>query len=302
MLALARSFGLVLRVSRLKVDHGAPLGEFRSSQPSMKLKTGIVGLPNVGKSTLFNALTGGESAQAANYPFCTIEPNTGIVEVPDARLGKLAEVHDSSKVVASTLEFVDIAGIVKGASDGEGLGNKFLANIRECDAIVHVVRCFEDPDIVHVDGSVDPLRDIEVISLELVLADLEQVEKRLLKAKKDKKTSEDEVDALHLLEVTLQAGRAARLAELSWEQEKHIKGLGLLSRKPVIYAANVADSDLAKGNDMVDIVRVFAAKEGSGAVVVSAQVEAELAGSVMSLNLLQPNFDCYFTYCFSPFR
>jgi ribosome-binding ATPase YchF (GTP1/OBG family) len=158
-----------------------------------------------------------------------------------------------------------------------------LANIRECDAIVHVVRCFEDPDIVHVDGSVDPLRDIEVISLELVLADLEQVEKRLLKAKKDKKTSEDEVDALHLLEVTLQAGRAARLAELSWEQEKHIKGLGLLSRKPVIYAANVADSDLAKGNDMVDIVRVFAAKEGSGAVVVSAQVEAELAGSVYRL-------------------
>ena len=244
----------------------------------MKLQTGIVGLPNVGKSTLFNALTGGESAQAANYPFCTIEPNTGIVEVPDSRLGKLAEVHESVKVVASTLEFVDIAGIVKGASGGEGLGNKFLANIRECDAIVHVVRCFEDEDIIHVDGSVDPLRDIEVISLELVLADLEQVEKRLFKAKKDKKTPPEELSALEQVEAMMQAGKAARLVELTPEEDKAIKGLGLLSRKPIIYAANVADADLAGGNAMVEAVRKFAADEGSSVVVVSAQVESELAG------------------------
>ena len=243
----------------------------------MKLRTGIVGLPNVGKSTLFNALTGGESAQAANYPFCTIEPNTGIVEVPDPRLSKLAGVHESEKNVASTLEFVDIAGIVKGASTGEGLGNKFLANIRECDAIVHVVRCFEDPDIIHVDGSVDPLRDIEVISLELVLADVEQVEKRLMKAKKDKKTPQEEVSALTKIDEMLQQGKAARLVELEPEEEKQIKGLGLLSRKPVIYAANVADTDLGAGNDMVKSVRGFAQEEGSSVVVVSAQVEAELA-------------------------
>ena len=282
------SVGL-LQLRRVGLCHckNVPMALTRRCQPSMKLRTGIVGLPNVGKSTLFNALTGGESAQAANYPFCTIEPNTGIVEVPDPRLSKLAGVHESEKIVASTLEFVDIAGIVKGASTGEGLGNKFLANIRECDAIVHVVRCFENPDIIHVDGSVDPLRDIEVISLELVLADVEQVEKRLMKAKKDKKTlnrdntrdkgNEEEVSALTKLDEMLQQGKAARLVELEPEEEKEIKGLGLLSRKPVIYAANVADTDLAAGNDMVESVRGFAQEEGSSVVVVSAQVEAELA-------------------------
>lgn len=244
----------------------------------MKLKTGIVGLPNVGKSTLFNALTGGESAQAANFPFCTIEPNTGIVEVADPRLGALCAIHDSKKVVASTLEFVDIAGIVKGASTGEGLGNKFLANIRECDAIVHVVRCFEDENIIHVDGTVDPLRDVDVISLELVLSDLEQVERRFQKASKDKKTSPEEMSALQQLLDVLNAGKSARLVELTKEEELTVKGLGLLSRKPVIYAANVMDSDLNAGNAMVEQVRTFAANEGSKVVVVSAQVEAELGG------------------------
>jgi len=250
--------------------------------PTMKLKTGIVGLPNVGKSTLFNALTGGESAQAANFPFCTIDPNTGIVEVKDPRLKNLETIHDSQKVVASTLEFVDIAGIVKGASKGEGLGNKFLSNIRECDAIVHVVRCFDDDNIIHVDGSVDPLRDVEVINLELVLSDLEQVERRLQKAKTTARGKSDvkpeELTALTSLAEALNGGKSARSVELTEEEELAVKGLGLLSRKPVIYAANVIDTDLAGGNSMVDSVREFAAGEGSSVIVVSAQVESELAG------------------------
>jgi len=253
------------------------------SQPSMKLKTGIVGLPNVGKSTLFNALTGGESAQAANFPFCTIEPNTGIVEVMDPRLQILTTIHDSKKTVPSTLEFVDIAGIVKGASTGEGLGNKFLGNIRMCDAIVHVVRCFEDDNIIHVDGTVDPLRDVDVISLELILSDLEQVEKRLLKVKPPKGKPKGEVDpveaeALQRLFDALSEGASARTVVLSEEEELTVKGLGLLSRKPVIYAANVKDTDLSGGNSMVDSVRAFAEAEGNQCVVVSAQVEAELSG------------------------
>lgn len=245
--------------------------------PSMRLKTAIVGLPNVGKSTLFNALTGGESAQAANFPFCTIEPNTGIVEVPDPRLLQLTELYEPQKTVAATLEFVDVAGLVKGASKGEGLGNKFLANIRECDAVVHVVRCFEDENVIHVDGSVDPLRDIEVISLELSLADLEQVDKRLQKCKKDKKTEPQELSALEKLLVGLEDGKPARLVELTDEEEKAVRSLGLLTRKPVIYAANVPDTDLADGNNLVNQVKAFAADEGNSVVVVSAQVEAELA-------------------------
>jgi len=243
----------------------------------MKLKTAIVGLPNVGKSTLFNALTGGESAQAANFPFCTIEPNTGIVEVPDPRIADLAAIHDSAKVVKATMEFVDVAGLVKGASTGEGLGNKFLANIRECDAVVHVVRCFDDENVIHVDGSVDPLRDIEVISLELALSDYDQVEKRLMKVRKDKKADPHELSGLEAVLPLLEEGKAARLAELTKDQEKAIRGLGLLTRKPVIYAANVEDTDLAEGNSMVEDVRKFADAEGSNLVVVSAQVEAELA-------------------------
>lgn len=246
----------------------------------MALKTGIVGLPNVGKSTLFNALMEETQAQAANFPFCTIEPNVGIVGVPDPRLKVLADINSSVKTVPTTLSFVDIAGLVAGASKGEGLGNQFLANIRECDAIVHVVRCFEDDNIIHVDGSVNPTRDIEVISLELVLADLTQVERRLERVRKDVKAKKegaaDEAAVLEKLVPLLDEGKAARLADLGEDEWKAVQGLGLLSAKPVIYGANVADSDLAEGNAMVESVRQIAATEGASVVIVSAQVEAEL--------------------------
>jgi len=243
----------------------------------MKLQTAIVGLPNVGKSTLFNALTESQGAEAANYPFCTIEPNVGIVEVPDPRLNQLKIIHDSAKVVPTTLEFVDVAGLVKGASEGEGLGNQFLATIRQCDAIVHVVRCFEDENVIHVDGTIDPVRDAELINLELALADLSQVEKRLQRAKKDKKADQNEVTALEKIAEVLNKGEPARNVVLDVEEEDAIQNLGLLTRKKMIYAANVADGDLATGNAMVEKLREFAAKEGSRTVLVSAQVEAELA-------------------------
>lgn len=242
----------------------------------MALKTGIVGLPNVGKSTLFNALMQECQAQAANFPFCTIEPNVGVVAVPDPKLQKLSEISSSKKVVPTSLSFVDIAGLVAGASKGEGLGNQFLANIRECDAIVHVVRCFDDPNIVHVDGSVDPLRDIEVISLELILADLGQVERRLQKASKDKKTDPNELSALQKLSSALDSGMPSRQVQLSEEERASVKNLGLLSEKKVIYAANVLDSELAGGNAMVQKVAEHARSEGAAHVTVSAQVEAEL--------------------------
>jgi GTP-binding protein YchF len=242
----------------------------------MKLQTAIVGLPNVGKSTLFNALTETQGAEAANYPFCTIEPNVGIVEVPDAKLGVLEKINESVKVVPATLEFVDVAGLVKGASDGEGLGNQFLATIRQCDAIVHVVRCFEDENVIHVDGSVDPVRDSELINLELILADLAQVEKRLARVKKDRKTDSDEGKALEKIVAALENEEPARNAELSEEEELAIKALGLLTRKKMIYAANVADSDLAEGNEMTERLGEVAKKEGAKMVLVSAQVEAEL--------------------------
>ena len=247
---------------------------------TMALKTGIVGLPNVGKSTLFNALMEESQAQAANFPFCTIEPNVGVVAVPDKKLAVLGEINSSEKLVPTSLSFVDIAGLVEGASKGEGLGNQFLANIRECDAIVHVVRCFVDDNIIHVSGSVDPLRDIEVISLELILADLAQVERRLTKVKKDAKgprpPAPEEVSALEKLAPLLDEGTPARKADLSADELKAVKPLGLLSAKPVIYAANVADGDLADGNEMVERVRTLAAAEGASCVVCSAQVEAEL--------------------------
>jgi len=247
-----------------------------------KLQTGIVGLPNVGKSTLFNALLQKVTAEAANFPFCTIEPNTGIVPVPDSRIGVLADISNSEKVIPATMEFVDIAGIVKGASEGQGLGNKFLANIRECDAIIHVVRCFENDDVIHVDGSVDPVRDMEVINLELVLADLAQVEKRLERVIKDTKrvaTPEAllEKGALEKLKENLDLGKPARAAGMSEEEALSVKSLGLLTLKPVIYATNVEDADLAAGNDMVDSVKKIASEEGARVVVVSAQVEAEMA-------------------------
>jgi len=246
----------------------------------MALKTGIVGLPNVGKSTLFNALMQESQAQAANFPFCTIEPNVGVVGVPDPKLQVLSDINKSKKVVPTSLSFVDIAGLVKGASKGEGLGNQFLANIRECDAIVHVVRCFEDENIIHVDGSVDPIRDIEVISLELIFADMAQVEKRLERVKKDlKKGGEAAATEEAALEKVLPAlldGVPARKVELSEDESKSIQGLGLLSQKRVIYAANVVDEDLSDGNPMVTKVAELAKKEGASIVTVSAQVEAEL--------------------------
>ena len=249
--------------------------------PRMGLKTGIVGLPNVGKSTLFNALTEDANAEAANYPFCTIEPNVGVVSVPDARLQALTKIHASAKTVATSLEFVDIAGLVKGASKGEGLGNQFLANIRECDAITHVVRCFEDENVIHVDGGIDPLRDVDVIELELALSDLAQVEKRLLKAKKDFKTGKappEEEAALTKLLAVLDQGVQARHADLDEREALAVKGLNLLTMKPVIYACNVADDDLASGNANVEAIRAKAAGTGESVVVVSAQVESELVG------------------------
>lgn len=242
----------------------------------MKLQTAIVGLPNVGKSTLFNALTETQGAEAANYPFCTIEPNTGIVTVPDEKLNKLTELNSSEKTVPATLEFVDVAGLIKGASQGEGLGNQFLASIRQADAVVHVVRCFEDPDVVHVDGTVDPVRDAELINLELAFADLAQVESRLQRVKKDRKADPKEAGALEKVKEVLESDKPARYADLDEDEELAIKSLGLLTRKPMIYAANVADSDLAEGNEMVDRLRKVAESEGAKLIIVSAQVEAEL--------------------------
>lgn len=243
------------------------------------LRAGIVGLPNVGKSTLFNAVVANAKAQAANFPFCTIEPNVGIVAVPDDRLAVLAKISSSKEIIPARVEFVDIAGLVKGASKGEGLGNQFLANIREVDAIIHVVRCFEDDDIIHVSGSVDPVRDIEIINLELCLADLAQVDKRLERAKKDlrmKKELQVEVDALEKIIVVLNEGQPARSVELTEDEELAIKALGLMTRKPVIFATNVSEGDLATGNAFVEKVRVVAAQEAAQVVVISAQVEAEL--------------------------
>jgi len=242
----------------------------------MKLQTAIVGLPNVGKSTLFNALTETQGAEAANYPFCTIEPNVGIVEVPDSKLPVLVKINESVKCVPASLEFVDVAGLVKGASEGEGLGNKFLATIRQCDAIVHVVRCFEDENVIHVDGTVDPVRDAELINLELALSDLSQVDKRLTKVKKERKGDTKEGTALEKVAAVLNNDEPARNAELDEEEEEAIKNMGLLTRKKMIYAANVADGDLATGNDMTERLKAHAETEGAKMVLVSAQVEAEL--------------------------
>ena len=243
------------------------------------LRAGIVGLPNVGKSTLFNAVVANAKAQAANFPFCTIEPNTGIVAVPDERLQVLAKISESAEIVPARVEFVDIAGLVKGASQGEGLGNQFLANIREVDAIVHVVRCFDDDDIIHVSGSVDPGRDIEVINLELGLADLGQIERRMERVRKQARTSKEaqvELAALEKISAVLNEGKPARQVSLNEEEEILIKPLGLLTLKPVIYAANVSEDDLASGNDWVEQVTTIAAQENAQVVIVSAQVESEL--------------------------
>ncbi len=247
------------------------------------MKLGIVGLPNVGKSTLFNSLTKA-GAESANYPFCTIDPNVGIVTVPDHRLDDLAKLYDSAKIVPAVIEFVDIAGLVKGASKGEGLGNQFLSNIREVDAIVHVVRCFENANIIHVDGSINPLRDIETINLELIFADLEVLERRFSKvsrAAKNDKSQAKEADLVQRLMEHLENGQLARTFTPNDEDEQLLlESFNLLTYKPVIYAANVEEDDLADdgaGNAFVQEVREFAATEGSEVFVICAQIEQEIA-------------------------
>ena len=246
----------------------------------MGFNCGIVGLPNVGKSTIFNALTSA-GAQASNYPFTTIDPNVGVVDMPDGRLDKLAEIYLPKKVTPTTMEFVDIAGLVKGAAQGEGLGNKFLANIREVDAIAHVVRCFEDSNVVHVAGKVDPKADIEVIEAELMLADLDAIEKRLYKAEKTVKTGDkkaaDEVEFMKRLKDMLAKGEPIRRGGHSEEEVLWLKGYALLSSKPVLYVANVAEDMVDKQNPLVDAVKRIAAEEGAGVVVISGQVEGEIA-------------------------
>ena len=246
------------------------------------MKLGIVGLPNVGKSTLFNALTKA-GAESANYPFCTIDSNIGIAFVPDPRLKVLGDFYHTQKIVPATVEFVDIAGLVKGASKGEGLGNQFLANIREVDAIVHVVRCFEDDNVVHVDGSVDPVRDIETINLELIFSDIEILERRIAKtargARNDKALAE-ELALLEKIKTHLEQGQLAKTLELSEEEAELSKTFNLLTDKPVIYAANVSEDDLADdgaSNPFVQQVREYAANEKSEVFVVSAKMEAELS-------------------------
>ncbi|OLN22320.1 redox-regulated ATPase YchF [Domibacillus antri] len=248
----------------------------------MALTAGIVGLPNVGKSTLFNAITKA-GAESANYPFCTIDPNVGIVEVPDERLAKLTEMVTPKKTIPTAFEFTDIAGIVKGASKGEGLGNKFLSHIREVDAICQVVRCFDDENITHVSGKVDPIDDIEVINLELILADLESVDKRLARvaklAKQKDKDAVAEHDVLVIVKEALEADKPARSIEFSDEQQKIVKQWHLLTAKPMLYVANVSEEEISdpSGNEHVQKVRDYAAGEGSEVIVICAKVEEEIA-------------------------
>jgi GTP-binding protein YchF len=248
---------------------------------AMGFKMGIVGLPNVGKSTLFNALTKTAAAQAANFPFCTIEPNVGEVNVPDARLSKLATIASSKTIIPARMTFVDIAGLVKGASKGEGLGNQFLANIREVDAIAHVLRCFEDGDVTHVEGRVNPVEDADVIETELMLADLESVEKRraglMRKLKGNDKEAVQQDRLLAAAQAMLEEGKPARLVEVDAEDAKAWKGLQLLTSKKILYVCNVDEASAATGNAHSEAVAAMAAAQGAGAVVISAQIEEEIS-------------------------
>jgi len=247
----------------------------------MGFKCGIVGLPNVGKSTLFNALTQTAAAQAANYPFCTIEPNVGEIAVPDPRLDKLAGLAKSAEIIPTRISFVDIAGLVRGASKGEGLGNQFLANIREVDAIIHVVRCFEDTDVTHVEGKIDPIADIDTIETELMLADLESLEKRVdaleKKAKGNDKEAKETLDLVNRALALLREGKPARLMERKPEEEKLFHSLGLLTSAPVLYACNVEEASAASGNAFSRKVEGRAKEEGAMSVVISAKIESEIA-------------------------